>query len=106
LDLKSADEDAKSMALSKLSGDNSAPQTDVSELRMALLSIAEDSKEDRFIREMAVKAVGRAGTADDIPRLESIMQKSKGIEQEGGLVGRCESSIDELRNPAKYRWNP
>ena len=35
LELKSTDETAKTIALSKISGDNSAPKIDVSELRMA-----------------------------------------------------------------------
>lgn len=106
LELKSTDETAKTIALSKISGDNSAPKIDVSELRMAMFSIAEDANEDRFVREMAVKALGRAGLADDIPRLEAMMEKSKGVEQERGIVNCCETSIDELRNPSKYRWNP
>jgi len=106
LDLKSTDEFSKTTALSKISGDNSAPQIDVVELRMTILSIAEDSNKDKFIREMAVKALGRAGQADDIPRLEAIMEKSRGIEQESGIVERCATSIDELRNPSKYRWKP
>ena len=100
LDLKSPDEFSKTTALSKISGDNSAPQIDVVELRMTILSIAEDSNKDKLIREMAVKALGRAGQADDIPRLEAIMEKSRGIEQESGIVKRCATSIDELRNPS------
>lgn len=106
LDLKSEDESARTIALGKIGGDNSAPKIDVLELRMTMFAIAEDAKEGSFIREMAVKALGRAGLAEDIPRLESILEQTKGIEQERGISDRCRESIDELRNPSKYRWNP
>ncbi len=104
LESKSTGEFSKTTALSKISGDNSAPQIDVVELRMTILSIAEDSNKDKLIREMAVKGLGRAGHADDIPRLEAIMEKSRGIEQKSGIVERCATSSDERRNPSKYRW--